>query len=191
MKTSIIALLFLCTTYSTYANDTTYTTIQILDQISKSPTTPDVTLSTRGRAGYGTSEFLYEAPQTDLYGGVLLTFDLLSTSDIRKRREVQDSRRAEVLALLSTIKEHLNISWQYATQRTSYKERLAWHKNRIELNIEEPAVAYPIEKIIIDLNTNIYKEQAEIQRAQLAISAYAGEEWEELYEMVKLWDRTL
>lgn len=191
MKTSIITLFLLFFTGLVLADDTTYTTNQILDQILQSPTTPDVTLSTRGRAGYGTSEFLYEEPQTDLYGGVLLTFDILSTSDIRKRREAIDSRRSEVLALLSTIKEHLNLSWQYSTQRASYKERLEWHKNRIELNLEEPSVAYPIEKIIIDLNSNIYKEQAEIQRAQLAISAYAGEEWEDLYEMVKLWDRTL
>jgi len=188
MKTSCFILLLVC---FIWASDTTYSTNQILEYAIQPSTLPDLTVSTRGRAGYGTSEFLYEEPRTDLYGGVLLTFDILSTADRRKRREVQDGRRAEVLALLTTIKEHLNLAWQYRKQREAYTERLEWHKGRIEFNLEEHSTVYPIERILIDLNSKIYSEQAEIQRAQLAIASYAGGDWESLYSVVQAWDKVL
>ncbi len=188
MKTSCFIFLLTC---FLWANDTTYSTTEIIEYILEPSSLPNFTISTRGRAGYGTSEFLYEEPRTDLYGGVLLSFDILSTADKRKREEVQNGRRAEVLALLSQIKEHLNLAWQYRTQREAYTERLAWYKERIALNIEEHSVVYPIERILIDLNAKIYSEQSKIQRAQLAISAYAGEEWERLYSVVQAWDKVL
>ncbi len=188
MKTSCFVFLL---SWFIWASDTTYSTTEIIDYILEPTSLPSLTISTRGRAGYGTSEFLYEEPRTDLYGGVLLSFDILSTADKRKREEVQNGRRAEVLALLSTIKEHLNLAWQYRTQREAYSERLDWYKGRIDLNLEEHSVVYPIEKILIDLNAKIYSEQSEIQRAQLAISSYAGDDWETLYSVVKLWDKVL
>jgi len=188
MKTSlfIIALISLI-----FATDTTYTTSEILDYIIQPTTLPGVTVSTRARAGYGTSEFLYEEPQTDLYGGVLVSFDIFSSADRRSQRGAQDQRRAEVLALLAEIKGHLNLSWQLKTQRAAYNERLEWHKERIDLNLEEHSTVYPIEKMLISLTSQIYKEQTEIQRAQLAIASYAGDDWEILFDLVKAWDKVL
>jgi len=188
MKTSFIILFLIA---SLWATDTTYTTNQILEYVMQPTTLPSFTVSTRGRAGYGTSEFLYEEPQTDLYGGVLLTFDIYSSADRRARNSVQDQRRAEVLALLAEIKGHLNLSCQFKTQRTAYMERLEWHKERIALNLEEHSTVYPIEKILISLNSNIYKEQTEIQQAQLAVASYAGAQWESLFDIVKAWDKIL
>ncbi len=188
MKTRLLVLALFC---FGFAQDTTYTTSEILDFIIQPSKSQNVTISTRGRAGYGTSEFLYEEPQTDLYGGVLVSFDIFSSADRRSQRGVQDVRRAEVLALLSEIKGHLNLSWQLKTQRTAYNERLAWHKERIDLNLEEHSTVYPIEKILISLTSQIYKEQSEIQRAQLAIASYAGDNWESLFDVVKAWDKVL
>jgi len=185
---SLLLLLYI----ASIANDTTsYSTEEILAFIAKPVTHPDITISTKGRAGYGTSELLYQEPKTDLYGGVLLTLDILSSADIRKRKEEQDKIRANALSLLTTIEEHLNLTWQYTTQRTAYKERLKWLEKRVELNLEEQSSLYPIEQIIITLNTHIYKEQAEIKRAQLSLASLAGNKWEELFNMVKKWDRKL
>ncbi len=61
----------------------------------------------------------------------------------------------------------------------------------VTLNLESHTSTFPIEKIIISLNASIYKEQAEIQRAQLAVASYAGEDWEKLFEVVKAWDKSL
>ena len=185
---SLLLLLYI----ASIANDTTsYSTEEILAFIAKPVTHPDITISTKGRAGYGTSELLYQEPKTDLYGGVLLTLDILSSADIRKRKEEQDKIRANALSLLTTIEEHLNLTWQYSKQRTAYKKRLSWHEKRIKLNLDDHSTIYPIEQVIIDLNTHIYKEQAEIKRAQLSLASLAGDKWEELYEMIQKWDREL
>ncbi len=167
-----------------------YSTAKILSFIEQGYF-PEVTLSAVGRGGYGTSELLFETPQTDLYGGVLVKFDIVSSADRKRRQKVEDDQRRAILQELATIKEHLNLSWQYATQRTAYRERLSWYKKRVDKGLESHTALYPIEKIIIDLNAKIYKEQAEIQKAQLAIASYAGKVWTKLYDVVKRWDKKL
>lgn len=187
MKASIYLFLLLSFIYA----DTTFTTNEILNFVEKPTTLPDVRVKAKGRGGYGTSELLFEKPTTDLYGGITLELDILSSADIRKKREVQDSKRKEVLALLSEIKEHFNLSWQYITQRDTYKKRLKWHEKRIKNGIDNNSAVYPVEKALMDLNAKIYHEQAEIERNQLALSSYAGDDWEKLFDVVKKWDRKI
>jgi hypothetical protein len=187
----LLTLLLLLLLSLTHAQDSSYSTSDILKFIDRPTTLPDVRVAARGRGGYGTSELQFEEPSTDLYAGVLLEVDILSSADIRKRREAVNQQRSEILALLSQLKEHLNLSWQYITQRNAYKDRLDVLKGRIEQGLENNDVVYPVEQKVIELNTSIYKEQAEITRAQLAIAAYAGDKWEELYSVVKAWDKVL
>lgn len=187
MKRSLFIILAALSLFA----DTTYTTQQILTYVEKPTALPDLRVKAKGRGGYGTSELLFNEPTVDLYSGIMLELDLLSSADIRKRKESRDSQRRELLALLSEIKEHFNLSWQYITQRDSYKKRLKWYEKRIKSGIESHSVVYPLEKSIMDLNAKIYHEQAEIERTQLAIATFAGDKWESLFAIVKKWDRKL
>lgn len=190
MKRSILILILYTMLYAA-PKDSLYTTIQILNFVEKPLTIPNFTVKARGRGGYGTSEFLYTKPSVDLYSGLQIDMDILSTADIKNKREKQNQQRREILDLLSQIKEHLTLSWQYITQRETYKTRLELLQKRIKAGLEETSSLYPIEKTIMDLNSKIYHEQAEIERVQLSVASFGGDKWEDLFRIVKHWDKKL
>lgn len=169
----------------------TSTTLDILLAVANNQRRPDVTISTRARGGYGTSELQIETPKTDLYAGVFLQLDLISTADIRRQTEQNNIIRRKTLALLAEIKSNLELTWQLQRQRKTFQDRMDWHQRRIRDGIENYSAAIPVENKLIEINQRIYTAQANVQAAQLEIASYGGEKWQEVLALVRRWDRQL
>lgn len=167
------------------------TTNQLLKMIEKPITAPDITLEAKTRTGYGSPEMFDAEPQLDAKAALLCNVSLLSTAEIRRRREVGEKRRSTALSYLSDILIAEQFISFLKQQRTGYRKRRNIIQTRIQKGFAEQSEIFPVERHLIDIENKINQERAKILKAQLAFSGLAGDNWKKLFESVKKWDKKL
>lgn len=187
MRTSLLLLFLLCTPLFAAK----FTTNQLLKMIEKPTTAPDISLEAKTKTGYGSPEMFDADPRLDAKASLLCNVSLLSTAEIRRRREVGEKRRTEALSLLSDIFIAEKFIGFLKQQRTGYRKRRNIIQARIKKGFAEQAEIFPVERHLIDIENKINQERAKILKAQLAFAGLAGDHWKKLFESVKQWDRKL
>ncbi len=135
---------------------------------------------------------MYDAvSRPDMYTSIYATIDILSTADIRSRRESQYTHNATILNNLSKIIEHERLITFLISQRANYQRRKRIIEQRVERGFSNQSELIPLEQQLISVETSLQGNYALVRESQLNIASLAGSKWEELYEVVKLWDRTL
>ena len=185
-KTLTLTLLFSLSLFAA-----TYTTYDILEFVEKPTSLPDFTVKANARGGYGTPQMFDSKPQADVHASLLLQMDILSTSEIRARKDKRDQRKALVLSELSSILSHESSISFLEKQRSAYHDRRLILQERIKLGFSEQTEIFPIERYLIDLETKIQQERDAVRQCQLKISGLASDHWYDLFEAVKQWDRKL
>jgi len=188
--TTMIILFLLTPIFS--AEQSSYTTAQLLAFVEKPSILPDLTIGTKTRAGYGIGETMEGSElQPDLYAGLYAKFDIISTAEIRNRKESGRTRQAEVLHNLSDILAHEQMVTFLSSQKTAYLGRKSIMETRIEKGFSDQDDIIPIEQHLITIETKLQETRANVRDSQLAIAVLAGEKWKELYASVQKWDRKL
>lgn len=173
------------------AADTTYTTQQILSFVEKPAALPDLTLTANARGGFGTPEMFDAPPRGDVYSGLYARMDILSTAEIRKRKEEVRSRQSLVLHNLSKILTHEQFISFLHSQKSVYLRRKKLIQKRIDKGFSDQADIIPIEQHLIAIETKLQTERGSIRESQLTIAGLVGDKWNTLFNIIKNWDRAL
>ncbi len=174
-----------------FAADSTYTTSQLLAMIEQSTTAPNITLTAQAHGGYGTPEMFEATPQTDTKAALLCNLEILSTREIRKRKQGNLTTRTEALQHLAdilTAEEHRRFLWQ---QRKEYRARKKTMQTRIKKGFSDQSEIFPLERYLIDIQAKLNEQKSAVLKAQLALAGLAGSRWQTLFSAVKKWNRTL
>lgn len=186
MKTNLLILLL-----GTIVLSNSFTTHQLLKMIEKPTKTPDISVEATTKTGYGSPEMFDADPRLDAKASILCNISLLSTAEIRRKRELGEKRRAEALSFLSDIVIAEKLMIFLKQQRTGYRKRRRIIEQRIKKDFAEQSEVFPIERHLIDIENKINQQRAKRLKAQLAFAGLAGDNWKNLFESVKLWDKKL
>ncbi len=189
--TTMIVLFVLSPIFAT--EKASFTTGELIAFVDKPNSLPlDLTVGTKARTGYGIGESMEGTElQPDLYAGLYAKFDIISTSEIRNRKETGRTRQAEVLHNLSDILAQEQLLTFLQSQKTAYLGRKSIMETRIEKGFSEQGDIIPIEQHLITIETKLQEARASVRDSQLAVAVLAGEKWKELYSAVQKWNRKL